>query len=409
MPVQFDSATDSLSHWHASADTVVPTHDLPTSADVVVVGAGMLGCWTAYWLAKAGLNPLVLERTAIGWGATGRNGGFLVGGASMGYASLIELLGHDGAKALHELTLHGQALARDVIAKEEIDCDYRQIGTLSLALTETELADMRRSRELLQADGYAGELLDREGVQAHIHTELGEEIVGGTYAPDDGTLHSVKYVRGIAKAAQRHGARFVQADVRSVGDGVIRTDRGQITTGATVIALNAWTAELVPEARDVIVPTRGQILSYAPSEPVFTTAVGAAITPTGEYWQQTPSGHIVIGGCRADAPDGDSGVREMISTEAVIERIGAVLPRLFPQLKSLQAERSWAGLMAFTPDHMPVIDQAASGALFAGGFSGHGMPFGPILGKYLADAVQTGKISEDVADLRLNRPSIPVR
>lgn len=407
-----DRATDSLSYWHATQEPFIPNDPLPATADVVVVGGGMLGCWTTYWLAKSGANVVLLEKNAIGWGATGRNGGFLIEGAAVGYRRLIDLLGPDGARDFYALTMQGQQLAYDIVAEEEIDCDLRRTGTLSLALSEAELLNVTENHHLLSKDGFPGEMLDREAVQAHIHTPLAEEIIGGYLAPTGGTLHSSRYIAGLARAAKRHGATIINAEassIRSTGNATtVHTHLGPIGANKVVIAMNAWTDSLIPEMAGVILPTRGQILSYKPISPVFATATGAEITPTGEYWQQRPDGSIVIGGCREDAPNKDSGVREMVATPDVISRIDQVLPRLFPEMTDLEVDRQWAGLMAFTPDGLPVVDHSDSSdnVWYGGGFNGHGMPFGPIIGKLLARTILSGERATGLSPLAHTRATL---
>ncbi len=406
------SPAEPRSYWHATAPPPVPTDPLPSGSDVVVVGGGLLGCWTAYWLARRGADVTLIERTAISWGATGRNGGFLVTGTADGYGGMVEQVGRDDARELWRLADDGRNLAAEIIADEGIDCDFRTPGTLSLALTNESLADTRRHVALMQADGIAAEALDRQGVQELIKTPLGPDITGGAFTPGGGQLHSARYLAGVAAAAKRHGATLCQAAVTALvpdGDGIrVETSTGPIKANRVIVAINAWSDELVPGVSGIVVPVRGQILSYAPVPSVFTTGVGASVTPTGEYWQQTPDGAIVIGGCRADAPGADVGVRDMVPTEDVIAKIQAVLPRLFPQLAGLQVAERWAGLMAFTSDYLPVADAAPNlpGVWVTGGFSGHGMPYGPRVGQLLAEAAQTNRTPDALAPLRINRPSL---
>lgn len=400
------------SYWHVTAPPPVPSDPLPAADDVVVIGGGLLGSWTAYWLARNGASVTLIERTAISWGATGRNGGFVRAGTSEGYAGTVKRLGREAAHAIWKLTEEGQALVRQVIEEEGIDCDYRTPGTLNLALTDESLAQMRQGLDLMLADGLPGALLDRQGVQELIKTPLGPEITGGLYFSDGGLLHSARYLAGIAHAAQRHGARLCLAEVEGLtptaGGTLIRTSQGTVQAGRVIVAVNAWTDELVPGLAGKVVPVRGQILSYDPLPPVFTTGVGASVAPTGEYWQQTLDGSIVIGGCRADAPHGDVGVREPVPTPDVIASIERVLPRLFPQLAGLQVARRWAGLMAFTADYLPVADAAPDlpGVWVAGGFCGHGMPYGPRLGQLFAEAALIGTTPAKLAPLRIDRPTL---
>lgn len=401
------------SYWHATAAPPIPGDELPEAADVVVVGGGLVGCWTAYWLARAGASPLLVERTAIGWGATGRNGGFLRSGLSEGLVDASARVGREAASAIWRLSREGHDLVRETLPAEGIACDYREPGTIHLALDDAaSLEEIRREAALAAEEGVACEVLDRQGVQAYVATPLGEEIAGGLLFPDGGLLHSSRYLAGVAAAARRHGARLALAGVERLtpsGDGVlVETTRGVVRAGRVVVAVNAWTDELVPTLAGTVVPVRGQILSYAPMRPVFSVGLGASVTPTGEYWQQTPDGAIVLGGCRAAASGGDVGVREPVPTPGVTAAIEGVFPRLFSELAGLAVERRWAGLMAFTSDYLPVADAAPGlpGVWVAGGFCGHGMPYGPRLGQLLAEAAATGVTPAALAPLRVDRPTL---
>jgi glycine/D-amino acid oxidase-like deaminating enzyme len=401
-----------LSYWHATATPPVPDDPLPSEAEVVVVGGGLLGCWTAYWLARAGAAVTLVEQTAIGWGATGRNGGLVTAGTAAGYAATVNLLGREAARDLWRLTEEGRALVGRIVAEEEIDCDYRTPGTLRLALTDDALDEMRQTLATMRADGIPGDLLDRRQVQTLIGTPLGPEITGGLFFADGGSLHSERYLAGLAGAARRRGACLCRAAVTAlVTEGErtrLETTVGPVRAQRVIVAVNAWSDELVPGLAGLMVPVRGQVLAYEPLPPVFTTGIGASVTPTGEYWQQTPEGAIVIGGCRAVAPNGDVGVRDLLPTLDVTSAIAAVLPRLFPHLTGLRVARRWAGLMAFTADQLPIADAAPGlpGVWVVGGFSGHGMPFGPRLGQLLAEAAMTGTTPDPLAPLRLDRPTL---
>lgn len=268
----------------------------------------------------------------------------------------------------------------------------------------------------MREDGFAGEILDRREVQALIRTSLGPDIVGGALAPDGALLHSGRYLAGLAAAARQHGARLCRAGVTALtshADGTtlsvtLPRSSGAIRAHRVVVAVNAWSDELVPGVAGLIFPVRGQILAFEPTPHVFETGVGTDVTPTGEYWQQTPDGSIVIGGCRAEAPSRDVGVREMAPTPCVISAIEAVIPRLFPEMSGLRVGHRWAGLMAFTSDYLPVTDAAPGlpGVWVTGGFCGHGMPFGPRVGRLLAEAVATGETPAELHPLRVSRATL---
>ncbi|MCS6939105.1 MAG: FAD-binding oxidoreductase [Roseiflexus sp.] len=403
---------DPQSYWQATAPPPVLPHDLPATANVVVVGGGFFGAATAYFLARARAAPLLIEQTAPAYGATGRNGGFHVVGTAEGYADAVARLGRNAARAIMQITLDSRALLRQALAEEQIACEYREPGHLTLALGEAQYADLKRQVAALHADGFAAELLDRQQTQALIRTPLSEEITGALYGPENALLHSARLVYGLIAAAQRHGARVAIARVERLvphnGHVRVMTNCGVVEAGAVVVTVNAWTRDLIPALRDVITPVRGQALAYAPIPRVFEQGIGASVTPTGEYWHQTPDGAIVIGGCRACAPGRDVGVTETVPTPEVMAAIEQILPRLFPKIGYLEVTRRWAGLMAFTADYVPVADAAPEmpGVWVAGGFCGHGMPFGMRFGQLLAEAALTGATPAALAPFRVTRPTL---
>jgi gamma-glutamylputrescine oxidase len=122
--------SDSISYWQHTAPTVPLSTDVPRSVDVAVIGGGLMGTATSYWLARAGVSVALLEREAIGWGATGRNGGFVVAGPAGGYTDAIARLGHETAYAVMRDTLTNQQLVRQVLEEERIECSYREPGSL---------------------------------------------------------------------------------------------------------------------------------------------------------------------------------------------------------------------------------------------------------------------------------------
>jgi glycine/D-amino acid oxidase-like deaminating enzyme len=406
------AASEPISYWHRTAPPFSLSSELPRTVDVLVVGCGLFGAATGYWLARAGKQVAILDRATVAYGASGRNGGFVVAGMHEEYPAAIARLGQGVARAVLSISYQNQAILRQVLAEEGIDCHYREPGSLGLALGAEQLAEVRKNVEVLQADGFDAQWLERAEVQELIRTPLGPEIVGGKFLQGQALVHSARLIQGLAQAAQRHGARVYQAQALHLAqDGesvVVETTNGTIRAGAVVLATNAWTSELIPEMRDVIVPVRGQIMAYAPTAPVFTTAVFASLTATEEYWQQTLDGSIVLGGCRALAPGHDVGVWSYATTPEVQQGLERIFPRLFPQLSGSQVVQRWAGLMDFTPDRIPIVDRVpgVAGAWFVGGLSGHGMPFGMLIGQMLAEAVQTGRAPEALWPFQLNRKTL---
>jgi gamma-glutamylputrescine oxidase len=316
--------SDSISYWQSTSSAVPLSTHLPRRVAVAVVGGGLLGAATCYWLAREGIQVALLERAALASGATGRNGGLMRAGSAESYPDAIAHLGHETAYAVMTLTYESRALLRQVLHEEGIACDYREPGMLKLALNEEQVVHLQKEVEALHVDGFPARLLTRNQVQALIKTPLASEILGGRLLPDQGLIHPARLVQGLMKAAVRRGAQAYQAEVVAVvpdGEGVLmQTSRGQLQAGAVVVAVNAWTSKLLPGLADVIVPVREQMLAYASIEPVFTTGVTADVI-AGEYCQQTGDGSILVGGCGSVAPDEDVGIWENQPTTVVQEAI----------------------------------------------------------------------------------------
>src|SRR5258708_29722252 len=183
--------------------------DTPTTSpvEVVVVGGGLLGAASCYWLARAGVRVVLLEREALAFGATGRNGGFVRIGPAGSYLDAKERLGAETARHVMTITTESRALLRHVLDEEVISCDYREPGSLRLAISEAQAQRYQREIAELKSDGFEATWLDRNQTQELIRTPLGEEVVGALFRPEQGLVHSARLVYGLMEASIRHGAR----------------------------------------------------------------------------------------------------------------------------------------------------------------------------------------------------------
>lgn len=404
-------SSNFLSYWQQTAPIVPLSTDLPSSIDVAVIGGGLMGVAATYWLARAGISVALLEREAIGWGASGRNGGFVVAGPARSYLETIHHLGHHIASTVMTDTLLNQTLLRQVLEEEAIECHYREPGQLHLTLTQQEEALLRSETSTYQSDGFSVEFLDRSAVQKLIHTRLSSEVRGGCLKIGQGLVHSARFVRGLAQAAIRHGAQVYQAEVQTLVSGdehvCLSTSKGRINAAAVIVAANVWTGALLPELAHLLLVRREQMLAYAPLPPIFEHGISATIT-SGEYFQQMPDGTIVIGGCNTVAPREDRWVWEMMPSPVVQTAIEDVLPQLFPDLAQLQVVLRWGGLLDYTTDWHPIVDRLPTNSrtFVVCGLSGHGMPFGLRFGSLLAEAVSSGHLPDALQPYRLGRPTL---
>jgi gamma-glutamylputrescine oxidase len=383
---------------------------LPPTAGFIVVGGGIMGLATAYWLARAGVQPLLLEMDGGGAGATGRNAGFIAVGTTEPYPATVERFGREAARELLRLTLDNRQLAAELIGEEGIACEFRPAGQLQLILGFEPHADRLREAAWLAEDGCDVVMLDRSSVADLISTPLGPEISGAIALPGTALVHPGKLVRGLAAAARRRGASLLRASVRrieAVHDGVrVVSDRGAVTGRRGLIAVNAWTGELVPRMAGHITPVRGQVLGAASVPRLFPSGMTVRLTETEEYWQQTVDGSIILGGCRAAGAGQDRGVLSVSVTGDVQEALDGVFPRLFPTLAPLRVTHRWAGPMAFTRDRLPLIGPLppVPGCWLAGGFSGHGMALAFQLSRLVAAVLLEERPDPRLAHFSLDRP-----
>jgi glycine/D-amino acid oxidase-like deaminating enzyme len=405
----------TTSYWQRTTNVTVKSDELPTTADVIVVGAGIVGVSTAYFLAKAGVRVALIEQgDQPASGASGRNGGFLTIGTAGGYTDAIKQLGRDAAKQVLTLSYRSRDLLRKIMSDDQFDGGYRMTGRTNFALTEKRRTEQTQALKDMQADGFTdSQWLTRKELAFVANTPLSEEIIGGTYNANDGVVHSGNFVRGLAQLAQKHGARvslntFAQSLNESASGVTVTTNRGTISANVALCALNAWSCETFPALKNIIVPVRGQVLSYAPIEPMLLCGMGVDATSTGEYWQQTIDGTILIGGCRAVAADKEVNLTEDGTTSEMQAAIEKVVPRLFPKLDNLKVNNRWSGRMAFTKDYTPVVDLAPNHkrVWVSGGFSGHGVPYGLPIGDAMARAFLGNTTPDDLFPFALSRASL---
>jgi len=341
---------------------------------VAIVGGGIAGIATAYFLAKSGARPIVLEGRGVAEAASGRNAGFLLAGVAENFVAASRRYGAENALRIWKLTRHTQELVRALVAEHAIDCELRWNGSDQIAGDEEEWREVAESARLLSAQG------------ASVSIAAGAKTV--TYA-EDGEIHPVRWVRGLAAAAVRLGARIHEdTTVRSAWDGRAVTDNGTVSAGAIVLCTNAYTSHLVPSR---VRPVRGQMLATAPTAQVFARP---AYAKRGyQYWRQRVDGRVLVGGWRDMAVDEEVGEEERTTTgvqshlEAFLHEHGIDAP----------ITHRWAGTMGFSHDALPYVGHTGPRLFVCGGFTGHGMAFGPASAEIVASLIRGG--SHPDADL----------
>jgi sarcosine oxidase subunit beta len=335
----------------------------------VVVGAGIVGLYTAYHLARAGAGPvLVVDRGFLSSGASGRNGG--------GVRQQWE------TRATVRLARESVAAYRRFGREFGYNLWFRQSGYLFLAETEPELARLRAVHDLVRSEGLPSQVLGPEEVARFVPGIAPGADVGGTYLSTDGTLYPFPAVWGVYEAARALGVE-VALGVDALGvetrDGrvvALTTSLGRVETPAIVNAAGGWSGEFSRRAGlDVPnVATRHEILATEPMKPFLDPMV--VRVSDGLYLSQTMRGELVGG---LTLRDGRGTVGGMPSSPRFLKEMSRALVRLVPRLGSVGVLRAWSGFYDDTPDGYPLIgeDPRMQGFVHANGFGGHGFMLAP--------------------------------
>lgn len=370
---------------------------LPTTADVVVIGGGVMGASTAYHLAQKGCpDVLLLEReTFFGTGATGR----CAGGIRHQFSTDVNI----------ELSIHSIAMLERF--EEEIGqaIDLKQVGYLMMASSEDEMAAFRANVARQHRHGVLTEVLSPAEIAGRVPLLELAGIVGGTFYERDGIADPSGVVEGYVRAARRSGATLL-GDVEVTGVIVeegriagVRTPVGDVATRQAVIAAGPWSATVagMAGASLPIVPERQQILVTAPLDWLPEDFPFVIDFAQRLYFHPEGAG-LLTGLSMVDQPPTFD---QTVDEAWTLHHIGQAIERL-PALESARVLSEWAGLYENTPDAHPVIGPLpeVEGLYAVAGFSGHGFMHGPIAGLLAAeDILEGGAHTVDIAALRAER------
>jgi gamma-glutamylputrescine oxidase len=353
-------------------------------ADIVVVGGGIVGLSTAYWLGKAGRRVVLLETGPLASRASGRNAGFLLTGSAEPYTALVASAGERVARRFWEVSRENRELLRaEILDPGRVDCEFLSEGSWLAALPDSGQEEaLRTSAERLVDLGF--DLEWREAAEMR-RASGSDRLAGGLFQARDGGLDPVRLCRGIARlsgAEVRTG--FALRSIEPAGERVrLISDAGRILARQVVLAVNAYAAGLVPSLAAVVRPVRGQMFSTAPGP---RDLAGVWYVNEGyEYLRQLADGTLVVGGCRWAAREQEVGTEET-PTGTVQGALERFVGEYFPRFASRPILHRWAGTMAFTADGLPAIGTVPGipAALYAVGMNGHGMSLGFATGRYLA-------------------------
>ena len=383
------SVSPSSSLWAATAPAGPVLDRLVgrRTTDVAVVGAGYTGLSTALHLASAGIETVVIDRHEPGWGASGRNGGQVLPGLRPQRAELRRMFGTELGDRTHAAAETAADFLFDLVARHGIDCDLARAGSIRLAHTERVLAMLREGCAAMAADGAPVRMLDADAAAREVGTRA---YLGGRFDPRSGTLHPLRYARGLAAAALCQGATIHSRSpaltlAREGESWRVTSESGEILARHVVLATNAYTGLLWPRLHATLLPLNSFQIATAPLDAAQRATVlpgRACFSDTRRlilYAQRSADHRLVLGG-RASFT-----IADRAADYGVLRR---VLVGLFPQLADTPIEYRWVGRLALTRDFVPHLHVPAPGLLVAVGFNGKGVAMTTLMGKILSDHIR---------------------
>lgn len=379
------------SYYRATATPYTPYPALhgTREAKVVVVGGGYAGLNTALGLAERGArNVILLEREHVGFGASGRNGGFVFAGYSLGEQSLLDQSGASRARALFALTTAAVHRIRQRIAQYDIACDVVDEGVI-WANWFRDPSILRRRQQLL-ADHYDvhWETLSPTQLRRRIASP---RYHGGLYESDALHLHPLNYATGLARAAASRGVTLHEnsgvLQLRREGSRWrVDTAHGSVLADQLVLACGGYLAGLEASIDRAILPIATYVMVTEPLGERMRTCLRtrAAVYDTRfafDYYRPLPDTRLLWGGRIS--------IRER-SASAVIRLLTSDMLQVFPQLRGVRIDYAWSGLMSYARHQMPQIGGNAEGLWWAQAFGGHGLAPTCAAGELLAAAIAHG-------------------
>ncbi len=384
--------------WDAvNASPRRPVLDGDVDVDVALIGAGFTGLWCAYHLNRLdpALHIAVIEKEHVGFGASGRNGGWCHAEYPLGYEQLVQDHGHDAAVA------HMQALFASVddvgsIAESEgIDCEYTKGGVLTVARNELQMTYAREEVDGARAFGLTPDdvrLLDGDDAREMLNAT---GVLGGVWHPHGAAIHPAKLVHGIADVVETRGVTIYEGTAaRGVARGAVRTDRGEVKAQMIVVAMEGYRARLPGEARR-IVPLYSLMVATEPLPDAVWQEIGLTDRQTfGDfrnliiYGQRTGDGRMAFGGRGAPYHWGSAIDPRFDTNDAVHTELVRVLTELFPQIEGFDVTHRWGGPLGVSRDWRPsVMVDHDKGVAWAGGYVGDGVNTAHLAGQTLAELI----------------------
>lgn len=395
------------SYYAATANdrTRYPALEGTVKADVCVVGGGFSGVATALTMAERGRSVVVLEANRIGWGASGRNGGQMIGGIS-GEATIERQLGKAGAKLVRDIRYRGHEIIEERLAKYGIACDLKH-GWMEVAARPRHMPGLRAHYEERVKEGEGDHLELVESVD--LPRVLGTSIYhGGFIDRRSGHVHGLNLCLGEARAAAGLGVKiFEDSPVVALEGGAkpyVKTERGRVEAGTVVIGGEIFDRFGQERLRGLMLPTGSYIIATEPLSEEMVAEINPqdlAVCDSNvvlDYYRLSADRRMLFGG-RCNYSNRDP------------KDIGASMrPRMieiFPQLRDTKIDFAWGGRIAIVMNRVPVIERLEPNLYVLQGYSGHGVNATHIAAEIVSDAICGATERFDLFD-RIRHTRLPL-
>lgn len=381
------------SAWRSTSGQTAsfPRLESDRSVEVAIIGGGFTGLATARELLAQNVECLIVEANDVGWGASGRTGGFAVPRYKKYFHALGRSHGDEAAMILHAQVLEAVDSVQETVECFDLACDFQRKGHMTPAHSPTALGRLSADAEWLGR--VAGDRCPRILSREETSEALGTSVYHGAYLdPRGACMHPYDYVRGLACALARRGIPvFVGTKAsRLRRDGtqwIIETRAARIRAKAVVLATNAYTEPLLPsdDLAQRIVPVASSIIATRPlnlNERKNTFPCELPVSDSKRvlsYFRLLPNGQLIFGG-RGDI----TGRRD---DPAVYRGIERQLAKVFPQIAGIEIQERWSGMVAVTLDDFPHLGRLDEGIFYALGYGGRGVALSSLMGRHLAKAV----------------------
>ena len=387
-----DTNEHAPSYYAASANwqTDYPELEGDISADVVIVGGGFSGVATAVELCERGCKVALIEANRIGWGASGRNGGQIIGGYGSNPAAFASSIGTEGVKVVENMGVECVDIIKARIEKYKIDCDLKW-GYCEVGLKNRHMKAYRDWAD----DEPAIKLLGRDELKEYVNSEL---YIGGYYREDWGHIQPLNLCIGEARAAESMGAKiFEQSRITSITYGdqpQVYTESGSVKADHVILCGNAYMGDLVPYLDARVLPATSCIIGTEPltEEQIQQTLVqDVAVCDSRtalDYYRLSADKRLLFGGLANYLGLDPANVTGIMRSK---------MEKVFPSLRNVRIDYSWSGRMGISVRRMPQIGRIKnSNVLYISGYSGHGVAPTHMTGRILAEAVSGNTYRFDI-------------